>query len=86
MGKQDKINAIIHEISGTTLSLGDVAEKYGLSDLDDDLCASVDKSIFQCAECSWWCEMHEEVSEFAGLSEWTCRDCAETNHGYDGDD
>ena len=29
---------------------------------------------------------YEEVSAFAGLDEWTCRDCAETNHGYEGEE
>lgn len=82
----DKHQAIINELRGTCESLDAVAERNGIDQMDTELCDAIDAEIFKCAECGWWCEMHEEVSAFADLDEWTCRDCAQSNHGYDGDE
>ena len=82
----DKHQEIINELRGTCESLDAVAERNGVDPMDTALCDAIDAEIFKCAECGWWCEMHEEVSAFADLEEWTCRDCAQANHGYEGDE
>ncbi len=81
----DLIRTVIEELCGTCDSLYAVADRVGIDPMDTALCDAIDAEIFQCAECGWWCEMREEVSAFAGLDEWTCRDCAQSNHGYEGD-
>lgn len=82
----DKYQHIVDELRGTCDSLDTVAERHGVDPMDTALCDALDAEIFKCAECGWWYEMHEEVSAFADLDEWTCRDCAQSNHGYDGDE
>ena len=80
----DKHQAIINELRGTCENFDAVAERNGVDPMDTALCDAIDAEIFKCAECGWWCEMHEEVSAFADLDEWTCRECAQSNHGYEG--
>ena len=86
MTKDEAIQAVIDELRGTSESLDTVADAHGIDPMDQDLCDQIDQSIFLCAECAWWCEMNEEVSEFFDLEEWTCRQCAIDNHGYDGEE
>lgn len=82
----DVIQSIIDDLRGTCDSLDAVAERHGRDAMDSALCDALDQQIFLCTDCGWWCEMHEEVSAFADLDEWTCRQCAQDNHGYDGDE
>ena len=85
MSDQSKIDAVIDELRGTCKSLDEVANHNNIDPMDEKLCDAIDQEIFQCHECGWWCEMHEEVSAFAGLDEWTCAQCAKENHDWDGD-
>jgi len=82
----DAIQKVVDELRGSCDSLQSVAERHGLDPDSELLTDAVDQQIFLCSECGWWCEMHEEVSAFAGLDEWTCRQCAQDNHGYEGNE
>ena len=86
MTEQSKIEAVIDDLRGTCSSLDAVAERHDIDPNDAGLCDAIDAQIFNCADCGWWCEMHEEVSAFAGLDEWTCSECAKDNHGWDGEE
>lgn len=35
----------------------------------------LDNQVFQCVDCSWWCDLDEEASDEFGRDELTCRDC-----------
>ena len=80
------IEAVIHELRGTCESLDSACDRNGIDPCSRKVTDALDSQIFNCAECGWWCEMHEEVSSFAGLDEWTCRQCAMENHGWDGEE
>lgn len=85
MTKADKIQTLIHRLSGSTDSMSHVCEELGLSDLDDEVTSAVDQEIFNCSDCNWWCEQSEESSEFIEHDEWICSQCAMENHGWDGE-
>lgn len=83
---EGKIQTLIDDLTGTTNSLESKCEDLGLDPLSPEVTGAVDQQIFQCTECSWWCEMHDESSEFCGHDEWICGDCARDNHGWNGEE
>lgn len=83
MGDASKISAVIDALRGTCETLDHVADQHNIDPMDASLCDAIDQEIFKCNDCGWWCEMHEEVSAFADIDEWTCRQCAVENHGWD---
>tara|TARA_R110000787_G_scaffold631_2_gene2333 strand:- start:1258 stop:1482 length:225 start_codon:yes stop_codon:yes gene_type:complete len=66
---------LIEFLRGTCGDVFALIEERGLEAEEDAICAAVDEAIFQCSECSWWCEIDEEVSEDFGRDELTCRGC-----------
>lgn len=84
MGR-NKIAIAIDELRGTVGSLSSVCERLGLDPDSPEVTSAVDDEIFACHECEWWCEIDEEVSEFADLDKSTCRQCALENHNWEGE-
>ena len=71
MNIHTKFNEIVEEYQGTCNFLSQEDEQF----LEEhDLFQKLDDQIFNCVNCGWWCEIHEEVgSEFTG--EMICSDC-----------
>lgn len=71
----ENINAVIGYLRGTTNSLEQAIEIFGLDIEEEDLGEAVEDTLEMCSSCGWWCEIHElwaiEDNEEDGI----CDDC-----------
>jgi len=56
--KKEILDELIANLSGTSLNVGEVAEKmnFNAEDLSYEDWCYIEDSIFQCENCGWWCE------------------------------
>lgn len=59
-----------NQLQGTCLSIANLGPKFEELQNDDVFCRTLDDLVFECEDCSWWCERGEE-SEEPGV----CCDC-----------
>lgn len=71
----EQVEQLIQYLQGTCMNSVDSAmnELFELSesDLSEEQLSHIDKEIFNCDTCGWWCES----SENAGEDENICQDC-----------
>lgn len=69
-----RIDKIIEELLGTSQSLENVCNYFGISvkDLIENEIKEIDEEIFQCDGCGWWCETSER-NDLCGDA--LCEDC-----------
>lgn len=67
---------IADELQGTCTSLQAVLERHEMegAENDQDFCYRLDSLVFECLQCSWWCEVSEMTDD--PDYDWCCDDCA----------
>lgn len=75
----DQVQEIIETLQGTCDTLGGAVgevcgDDYDENDLSQDQLGVIDNEIFECVECSWWCEISEIADD---EDENICQDCVD---------
>lgn len=78
LAELDEYNALIEQLRGTCDTLDNVLFREDKEHLQDHMpfLDYMDNHIFQCTQCSWWCEISE--AEDSAYGELICNDCAES--------
>lgn len=77
MGKWPKTpEQVADELQGTANSLSEVLGLYEMegAENDQEFCDALDTHVFECVQCSWWCEISEMTEDPS--NDWTCDECA----------
>ncbi len=58
MATVERCHEIVEELRGTCRSLHEVCTDDEVN--DKDVSDAIDVELFECRECSWWCDWDEE--------------------------
>lgn len=70
--KEARAREVAHDLEGTCKNLADEATEDEMKSAV--FTAELDRLVFECQSCGWWCNVEEEYNE-DGL----CDDCCEDN-------
>ena len=75
---EQKLDKIIEYMRGTCQSADEVFEKFDEDywEITSEEAGIIDKNIFLCGTCGWWCETSEMAEDWEDyIDEPACEDC-----------
>lgn len=66
-----QVRALAAKLLGT---IGEQNLRDAIEELSTEDCVALDRLVFECTQCGWWCDENEK-NEHPATGDWLCDEC-----------